>query len=64
MTPLQKDRFRNSEFYVEQPDADIGTIILKIARTRNCRITTKPNPRLFQTNVIPIPVRVYENIFF
>lgn len=25
MTPLQKDRFRNSEFYVELPDADIGT---------------------------------------
>lgn len=25
MTPLQKDRFRNSEFYVQQPDADIGT---------------------------------------
>jgi hypothetical protein len=24
MTPLQKDRFMNSEFYMELPDADIG----------------------------------------
>lgn len=24
MTPLQKERFRNSEFYMEQPDVDIG----------------------------------------
>lgn len=27
MTPLQKDRFRNSEFYVEQPEANIGIVV-------------------------------------
>lgn len=28
MTPLQKERFRNSEFYIEQPESDIGTAII------------------------------------
>jgi len=26
MTPMQKERFRNSEFYVELPDANIGKV--------------------------------------
>jgi len=26
MTPFQKDRFRNSDFYVQLPDADTGTV--------------------------------------
>lgn len=30
MTPLQKDRFKNSDFYIEQPDANIGTVTFKV----------------------------------